>query len=77
MEHKYVRFEDYGFVIWPMSHSISHADMGRRFSVEGRPISAGFVSFAKGVVCCYGRSESLNMDRLPDDEQVLKRQLGI
>jgi hypothetical protein len=29
MKHKYVNFEGYGFVIWPMSDTVIHSDIAR------------------------------------------------
>jgi hypothetical protein len=74
MRHKYVRFEDYGFILWPYSDTIIHSDMGR-MSFK-KVISAGFVQFHNGIPHCTGRSESLGIGGQPDDDAALRAQLG-
>ena len=84
MKHKYVRHETLGVVIFPADTDLSHRLIGRamdyaehEFGGKGKVISAGFVWIGRESVHVEGRSESLNMDRLPDDADVIKKQLRI
>lgn len=80
-KHKYVRFEKLGFVLFPMTDAVYHADM--RFMTHGKDgtkdkiVSAGFVEFYEGELSCYGRSESLDIGSMRGDEEALKKQLGL
>lgn len=74
MEHKYIRCKEFGFIIWPASFDAYHSHIGR---FVANPISAGFVSFINERPNCYGRSESMNVDSLPEDSDLLARQLGL
>lgn len=74
MEHKYIRCGEFGFILWPASFEAYHSHIGR--FVEN-PISAGFVQFIDGKPACYGRSESMNLDSLPEDSDLLARQMRL
>ena len=74
MRHKYVRFKDYGFVLWPYSDTTTHLDVAREIGY--RVESAGFVTFDHGIPHCYGESISIGIGHLPDDDDALKAQLG-
>ena len=75
MQHKYVRFKNYGFVLWPMTHDVYHSHIGRMFGLE--IVSAGFADLDGNETKCYGRSESLGVDSVSRDTIELKKQLGI
>jgi hypothetical protein len=80
MTHKYVNFEDVGFVVWRRTHDLWHSHVGK--FVQSRCgdniISAGFVGFGdNGVPVCYGMSESLDVVSQPGDSEALAKQLGI
>lgn len=79
MKHKYVRYHNYGFILWPMTDLLTHATLSGLVMGEMyvRPISAGFVSFYKGIPTCHGRSESMSLDSLPEDSTDLAEQMGI
>lgn len=76
MRHKYVRFENYGFIIWPYSDMIAHREIGTQHGHRGRILSAGFVTFDHGIPICSGESLSLGIGSQPDDSKALKAQLG-
>lgn len=73
MEHKYIRFQNIGFVIWPKTDSLWHSHVAR--FVKDVPVSAGFVTFGVDSVRCYGESESMGMSSLPEDSSLLIVQL--
>lgn len=73
MEHKYIRFQNIGFVIWPTTDQLWHSHVAR--SVKDIPVSAGFVVFFGDEVKCYGRSESMGMSSLPEDSKLLRAQV--
>lgn len=81
MTHKYVRHSEAGFVVWPRIESdLYHSHVGSMLSRSlrgGCLMSAGFVRFEGGKAVCYGRSESLDMDSLPEDSELLAAQLGL
>lgn len=78
MQHKYVRHSTIGFVLWPKTDTLWHSHVGNLLNrAGGKIISAGFCYVAFGEVRCFGRSESLNIGGLPDDEQALAKQLGL
>lgn len=68
MKGKYIRYEsDNGedtVIIFPQW--VVHADVAHRLRVT--PISAGFIAidFVDGKVVCYGHSESLRLESVPD-----------
>jgi hypothetical protein len=75
MEIKYIRIEK-DIIIFP--ETIVHLDVARSFG-RSNVISAGFISFdfnGKGEHDCYGESTSLNLKSLPEDTQLLRRQLN-
>lgn len=74
MEHKYVRDRYLGFILWPTTDTIIHADIGR---MSRNPISAGFVRFEEGKPTCFGLSLSLGIDSHPEDSGLLAEQLGL
>lgn len=75
MELKYVRFKRIGFVLWPRTDDLWHAHIGR--SVRDPIVSAGFASVEGGKVRCWGRSESLGIGGVADDQEALAKQLGL
>ncbi len=79
MTLKYVRHDKAGFVLWPDSDDLWHVNVGDmlRNYVEGKVISAGFVSFKSGIAVCFGRSESLRIGSRPDDGDALTKQLEL
>ena len=65
---KYVRDNDDNFVVFnKMNHSVAHVDFK---PFMGNIKSAGFLGINRisGKVVCGGRSESLNIDSIPDDD---------
>ena len=65
---KYVRDKDDNFVIFnKMNHSVAHVDFK---PFMGNIKTAGFLGINRisGKVLCGGRSESLNIDSIPDDD---------
>jgi len=77
MKHKYIRHSSLGFILWPMTDDVFHQHMQNLFRRErGEIISAGFVEFDDKEAFCYGRSESIGIGGLPDDSEVLNKQLG-
>lgn len=78
MAQKYIRHAEIGFVIWPKTDALWHSHVGALTSKHrpGDIISAGFVEFTNGVRC-YGMSESLGIESLPDDSEALAKQLGL
>ena len=75
MKHKYVNFEGYGFVIWPMSDTVIHSDIARM--VGKHPVSAGFVNFGREGAKCYGESVSLRLMSRKTDTDDLNDQLAL
>lgn len=81
--HKYIRHEIQGFILWPRTvrDDVWHNRMASFVTNEcagGKIISAGSVRFDHtGKPQCYGRSESLNINSLPEDSELLAKQLGI
>lgn len=78
MQHKYIRHDSIGFILWPRTDELFHSDVAHSTirSAGGRVISAGFCSIVDGARC-FGRSGSLDMDSLPEDSAALAAQLGI
>ena len=75
MDWKYIRYEGYGFIIWPNSDKIWHAHMAQSYQRKlSYPISAGFIRMTKNGPQCYGRSESLNLDSKAEDTAFLLEQ---
>jgi hypothetical protein len=73
MSHKYVRFKNLGFIIWPKTDDVIHRSMAR---MSHEPvISAGFVHFGEGIATCYGKSESLGISSRPDDSEAMNIQM--
>jgi len=65
---KYVRYEDDNFVIFnKTNHALAHSDF--KFSM-GNIKTACFLGInrIRKKVVCGGRSESLNVDSIPDDD---------
>lgn len=78
MALKYIRHSVIGFVLWPESANIWHKHMAARLDfIGGQILSAGFASIHEDKVRCWGKSESLRIDGLPDDAQALSRQLEL
>ena len=78
MEHKYVRFKEVGFIVWPRTDDLWHSTVGKMYGLSCI-ISAGFCWFDKteGKFECYGHSESLGISSLKEDTDLLNRQFGI
>lgn len=77
MHVKYIRHSEAGFVLWPSTVPLQHADVAR--SVEqrlgGRVVSAGFVVFCDdGSPICCGMSLSLDLEAQPGDSEDLAKQ---
>lgn len=85
MELKYVRHSTIGFIIWPfrvgseVSGNLFHSGVGAaaRQNCGGKIVSAGFcrLDTTIGKADCFGHSESLQMSSLPEDSDLLTRQL--
>lgn len=73
MEHKYIRFKNIGFIIWPRTDGLWHNHVAK--CVRDIPVSAGFAVFFGDEVKCYGMSESMGMSSLPEDSKLLRAQL--
>ena len=74
---KYVMFEDGSFVIVPnhiLHSSFPTITTGTDDVVKA--VSAGFVDISETRVCCFGRSESLNLDSRPQDAELMKRYIN-
>lgn len=80
MRHKYVRHSQFGVVLFAEGIEVTHTKMARMLNTipsTGFIISAGFVWVeTNGTVKVEGRSESLNMGRLPDDAPAIHKQFG-
>jgi hypothetical protein len=80
---KYVRHSVAGFVVWPNNlDALAHCDVGRALHHSrdvgyGFVMSAGFICWKDGLPFCYGRSDSLNMDSLPEDTSTLRAEWGM
>lgn len=78
---KYIRHSHIGFVLWRRTDALYHSDMASGVKagpdVRGSLLSAGFASLLGGVVRCWGRSDSLDLDSRVDDSQALAAQLGL
>ena len=79
MTQKYIRHDKIGFVIWPRTDALWHAHVAESVQrrKHGAILSAGFVTFTGGFVCCYGMSDSLGIASRPDDSEALAVQLGL
>lgn len=79
MELKYVRHSTIGFIVWPRTDALWHSDIGVNAirKAGGKIISAGFCSLEGGAARCWGRSESLDVGGLPDDETAMNAQFGL
>lgn len=74
---KYVRFGDGFFLVFPMTTSnneASHERIARAYR-RSTPVSAASFVMVDGDVLIEGRSESLNLDPLPDDAEFLSKGL--
>lgn len=76
MEHKYIRVDGLGFVLFPRTDVVAHSRAAQLFGRAGEIISAGFVSFPDGKPRCFGMSESIGIGGLPDDSEALAKQLN-
>lgn len=74
--HKYIRHKQLGFILWPKTDLLIHADAARLVGCRSQIMSAGFADLVAGTAACYGRSESLDIDSLPEDSDALNKQLG-
>jgi hypothetical protein len=86
MEMKYVRHKVLGFMLWPKNSTnthpaglLTHYSVGQLLNETSKQgvISAGFCVINNGVVYCYGKSESLNIESRLDDSKELAIQLGL
>lgn len=80
MKMKYIRYPS-GFVLWPSTDKVwhSHMDSIMRTKLKETPISAGFAGLTlthvgMGLVC-YGLSESMGLNSLPEDTALLNVQI--
>lgn len=81
MRHKYVRHNQFGFVLFLADTEVSHVKMARMLNTiasTGSVISAGFVWISQdgSLEIEKKKSESLNLGPAPDDERALKNQIG-
>lgn len=76
MTHKFVNIDGLGYVIFPRTDLVTHAEVRNRFCAIGRVVSAGFVSFTNGRPYAYGRSESCNVGSTLEDSNKMAAQLG-
>jgi hypothetical protein len=80
LEHKYIRHEGVGIILWPRGmKDIRHDEMAA-FVQQHHPgaiLSAGFAKFSSGTPVCFGESLSLDLSSRIDDSAVLSRQLGL
>lgn len=77
---KYVRLRFVGFIVWPDMNEVYHKDVAstaKRKNHLAEAISAGFCQLQQGRFICFGRSESLDLGGLPDDEAALNTQFGL
>ena len=76
--HKYIRYPS-GFIVWPWNHSkILHIHMDRLMKPHGEEaVSAGYAWFKDGSVLCNEGSDSMKLNALPEDSNLLAKQLGI
>lgn len=72
---KYIKLKAIGFVIFPSS--IEHADVARKFSEHGAPISAGQIIKIGQRLICMGDSMSLGgLEAGPTDTDDLQSQVA-
>jgi hypothetical protein len=67
-----------GFILQEMTDQVFHVHMARACQREepfNRVVSAGFAYIENGKVTCSGRSESLNINSLPEDSALLQTRL--
>ena len=70
MSLKYVRFPDLFIAI--VSPTVNHAVVASQFGdAHGKPVSAGFVKIVNGKIICHGRSDTLDLGQLVDDEDLV------
>lgn len=77
MKHKYIRHSEVGFILWPAGHKLHHDHVALAVQGYGSIVSAGFASIIDGGVFCFGRSDTLDIDSLEEDSQLLAEQLGL
>lgn len=80
MDHKYIRYPNFGFILWPRVDNLWHSQVNTLVSRCARenPISAGFATIVDGEVICFGESESMNLLSKPrEDSEALKKQLNM
>lgn len=68
---KYVRTKNDEIVIFPFSVKHSHIASG----LKSKIISAAFFAITKDGIFVTGRSESLNLESLPDDAELIDETL--
>jgi len=74
--HKYIRHKQLGFILWPKTDLLIHADMAKLVGGRSQVMSAGFADLVAGTAVCLGRSESLDIDSLPEDSDALNTQFS-
>lgn len=74
---KYIRHSDIGFIIWPIFDHVAHVDMATKVGGPNKIISAGFCTLYGGIVKCWGRSQSLDLESRDDDAKALAEQLDL
>jgi len=75
MLQKYIHFSRIGFILWPDTDSLAHADVALAAASDG-VVSAGFVEFSRSKSPhCFGRSDSLGIASKPTDSEDLAAQL--
>ncbi len=72
--NKYIKTEDGKFVLFSKVAVHRHV---ARLRLRSPTVSAGFVHSLSGQLHCIGRSESLNLDSLPEDTEQLRVWLGL
>lgn len=76
-EQKYINVRGVGFITWPVgTGQLWHSTIGSLFDRRDI-ISAGMFTIQAGIVTCYGRSESLNINSKSGDSAALAEQLGL
>lgn len=74
---KYIRHSTIGFILWPKSALLRHSEMAKAIKERrgGEILSAGFCILADVKTLCFGESTSLDVKSLPDDGELLNRQM--
>jgi len=77
--HKYIHGAAYGFILWPDSEDLHHANVAQQAEMRTgvRPSSAGFCGITNGKVRCWGESGSTGLSAAPGDAKALAEQLGL